>query len=101
MNLGMTIFLHASFQSKYRVLMPKLTHIVLLLLRMSSAFCYKLLKPHLPSIIEHTIFPLLCFSDADDNLWKNDPKEFIKQKYGENLNPIIRLGILVKAILFP
>ena len=68
---------------------------------MLSAFCYKLLKPHLATIIEHTIFPLMCFSDADDNLWKTDPKDFIKQKYGKHVQVSNLCGISLTQCFFP
>ena len=31
------------------------------------------------------MFPLLCYSDKDDQLWHDDPYEFIRLKYGQQL----------------
>ena len=38
----------------------------------------------LPQIIfQELVFPLLCYSDKDDELWHDDPYEFIRLKYGK------------------
>lgn len=34
------------------------------------------------SLIQDVIFPLMCHSDEDDDLWNNDPHEYIRVKYG-------------------
>ena len=28
------------------------------------------------------MFPLMCYDDEDDQLWKEDPQEYIRMKYG-------------------
>ena len=28
------------------------------------------------------MFPLLCYDDEDDQLWREDPQEYIRMKYG-------------------
>lgn len=33
-------------------------------------------------IIQEILYPLLCHSDDDDDLFENDPIEYIKIKYG-------------------
>lgn len=33
-------------------------------------------------IIQEVIFPLLCHSDADEELWESDPLEYIRVTYG-------------------
>jgi len=34
-------------------------------------------------IFQELVFPLLCYSDKDDELWHDDPYEFIRLKYGK------------------
>jgi len=34
-------------------------------------------------IIQDVVFPLLCHSDEDDQLWNSDPVEYIRTKYGQ------------------
>ena len=42
------------------------------------------MKPHIQPIIQEVIFPLMCHSDADEELWNSDPQEYIRIKYGKN-----------------
>ncbi len=37
---------------------------------------------HMFGIIQEVIFPLLCHSDADEELWETDPLEYIRVTYG-------------------
>ena len=30
------------------------------------------------------MFPMMCYSDADDELWKDDPYEYIRMKFGQS-----------------
>ena len=34
------------------------------------------------TIIQEIIFPLMCHSDEDEELWQSDPVEYIRVKYG-------------------
>jgi len=34
-------------------------------------------------IIQDVVFPLLCHSSEDDQLWHSDPVEYIRTKYGQ------------------
>ncbi|XP_067928154.1 importin-7-like [Watersipora subatra] len=45
------------------------------------ASSWKVLKPHIQTVIVEVIFPLLCHSDDDQDLWTSDPIEYIKTKY--------------------
>lgn len=38
---------------------------------------WSLLKSHTESIIAHIIFPLMCFSEKDQEMWELDPIEYI------------------------
>lgn len=40
---------------------------------------YKLMKPHWDNILHNVAFPLMCFSDEDQQLWVEDPQEYIRK----------------------
>jgi importin-7 len=37
--------------------------------------------PYIVAIIQDVIFPLLCYSEADDELWESDPVEYIRLEF--------------------
>ena len=39
----------------------------------------------LQGVIQEVVFPLMCYSDEDEELWQSDPVEYIRIKYGKNL----------------
>lgn len=39
------------------------------------------------TVIVDVIFPLLCHSDDDQEMWESDPIEYIRTKYGKFLLP--------------
>ena len=41
------------------------------------------MKPHMQGIIQEIIFPLMCHSEEDEELWQSDPVEYIRVKYGK------------------
>ncbi|XP_013114275.1 importin-7 [Stomoxys calcitrans] len=47
----------------------------------SHAFSWKLIKPHMVAIIQDVLFPIMSFSDQDQELWETDPHEYIKLKF--------------------
>ncbi|KAJ6221341.1 hypothetical protein RDWZM_007153 [Blomia tropicalis] len=52
---------------------------------------WKLLKPHISLLIEKVIFPLMCYTDEDDQLWNADPQEYIRRKfdfYEDYISPV-------------
>ena len=34
-------------------------------------------------MVRDVLFPLMCYTDEDDELWKDDPYEYIRLKFGE------------------
>jgi hypothetical protein len=40
---------------------------------------YKHMEPHLDAIFQQIVFPMLCFSAEDDELWKDDPQEYVRK----------------------
>ncbi len=48
----------------------------------SKSVTYQLLKPRLDVVLFEIIFPLMCFNDTDDRLWREDPHEYVRKGYG-------------------
>jgi len=48
---------------------------------LSKRVLYKHIKPHMNMILYQVIFPLLCFNDQDEELWLEDPHEYIRRSY--------------------
>lgn len=49
------------------------------------AYSWKLIKPHIPAIIQDVIFPIMSHTEADQAQWDSDPYEYIRLKFGECL----------------
>lgn len=47
----------------------------------SPPFTWKFLKQHMMVIIQEILYPLMCHTDEDDDLFENDPIEYIKANY--------------------
>lgn len=47
----------------------------------SHSHSWKMLKQHIIAIIQDVIFPLMCYSEADEELWETDAVEYIRQKF--------------------
>jgi importin-7 len=47
----------------------------------SHAHTWKIIKPHAIALIQDVIFPLMSFSEADEELWEMDAVEYIRQKF--------------------
>ncbi|KAJ1857110.1 Nonsense-mediated mRNA decay protein 5 [Coemansia sp. RSA 1822] len=41
---------------------------------------WKLLKPHTEAIVAHFVFPQLCFTKADQELWEDNPVEYVQKR---------------------
>ncbi|GAA6059439.1 hypothetical protein JCM10212_005378 [Sporobolomyces blumeae] len=44
---------------------------------------FALLKPHLNTLVEHFIFPLVCLSEDEVEAFTEDPNEFARQHFGD------------------
>uniref|UniRef100_A0A4W6DDD2 Importin 7 n=1 Tax=Lates calcarifer TaxID=8187 RepID=A0A4W6DDD2_LATCA len=47
----------------------------------AHALTWKNLKPHIQGIIQDVVFPLMCYTDSDEELWQEDPYEYIRMKF--------------------
>lgn len=57
--------------------------------RVGQSVAWKLLKPHMLSVIQHVLFPLMCYSDSDQELWNSDPYEYVRVKFGKWLSVLV------------
>ncbi|XP_076861365.1 importin-8 isoform X3 [Brachyhypopomus gauderio] len=42
---------------------------------------WKTMKPHMQTISQDVVFPLMCYKDEDEKLWQEDPYEYIRMKF--------------------
>lgn len=61
-----------------RVLQQCINYLITCLQHMHT---WKILKPHISAIIERVIFPLMCYSEEDAELWACDPEEYVRKKF--------------------
>ncbi|KAI1882050.1 hypothetical protein AGOR_G00246700 [Albula goreensis] len=47
----------------------------------SHSLTWKQMKPHMQSINQEVIFPLMCYKDEDEKMWQEDPYEYIRMKF--------------------
>lgn len=66
---------------------------------------FALLKPHLSTLIEHFIFPLVCLTEDEIEMFNEDPAEYARQFFGgaspRVLKPVIskrERGWLIKTV---
>uniref|UniRef100_A0A8D3E413 Importin N-terminal domain-containing protein n=1 Tax=Scophthalmus maximus TaxID=52904 RepID=A0A8D3E413_SCOMX len=48
---------------------------------LSHALTWRQMKPHMQTICQEVIFPLMCYKDEDEKLWQEDPYEYIRMKF--------------------
>ncbi|XP_067907109.1 importin-8 isoform X1 [Heterodontus francisci] len=47
----------------------------------NHSLTWKQMKPHIQSISQEVVFPLMCYKDEDEELWQEDPYEYIRMKF--------------------
>lgn len=50
----------------------------------SHAFSWAVLKPHMLLIIQEIIFPIMQYTEDDEDLYQNDTIEYIRRKFGKS-----------------
>jgi len=40
---------------------------------------FKVLKPHIAQLISDIVFPYMCIQPEDEELWANDPEEYVRR----------------------
>lgn len=67
----------------------------------SHSHTWKVLKPHAQEIVETILFPLLCHTDDDEEMWEDDAEEYVRFKYDifEDMhNPAYGAGSLLSSL---
>lgn len=54
--------------------------------RVDHAVTWKILKDNMRPLMVDLAFPLLCHSAADDLLWREDPYEYLRSKFGTDIS---------------
>ncbi|CAL5220954.1 g3058 [Coccomyxa viridis] len=62
---------------------PRVTNLALQYITTGVALSspWKTMKPHMQSLMANVVFPLCCFDDEDQELWDEDPQEYIRKGY--------------------
>lgn len=82
---------------------PRVTQLTLNYLNeaVSHAFSWKFLKPHMLWVIQEVVFPMLCYSDQDEELFNSDPHEYIRLKFDifeDYISPITAAQTLLHSV---
>ncbi|KAJ1915076.1 Nonsense-mediated mRNA decay protein 5 [Mycoemilia scoparia] len=72
----------AAYTEKKAWLSPKIRHLAATFISdcVKEKSAWKLIKPHLDMLVSKFIFEQLCFSKDDQELWEDNPIEFINKK---------------------
>ncbi|GIY51835.1 hypothetical protein CDAR_477292 [Caerostris darwini] len=65
------------------------------------SYSWKLLKPHMLLIVQEIIFPLMCSTEKDEELWHTDPHEYIRMKFDvfeDFISPVTAAQTLLHSI---
>lgn len=63
--------------------MEQATNSFLFFLRsIKPAATWSLLKPHVQALLESFVFPLICLSEEEIELYTDDPQEFARTHFG-------------------
>lgn len=49
---------------------------------MNTAKTWKVVKPLFNDVLARALFPVLCHSEEDQELWEDDQQEYIREKLG-------------------
>lgn len=60
-----------------------LTNLCIFFYSVSHAHSWTVLKPHMLGIIQDIIFPIMQYSEDDEELYQNDTIEYIRRKFGK------------------
>lgn len=69
---------------------PRVTNLALQYITTGVALSssWKTMKPHMQSLMANVVFPLCCFDDEDQELWDEDPQEYIRKVGRFHLHPL-------------
>ena len=71
--------IHYYLQGEYMT--PRVVNLILRYLGQAIIVSqtWKIIKPHVETLITKFVFPLMCFNDEDEELWQDDPQEYIRK----------------------
>ena len=67
----------------------------------SHAIIWKMIKPNIGEITKEVIFPLMCYTEADEELWDTDPIEYVRIKFDifeDFVSPVTAAQTLLHSI---
>ncbi|KAG1666608.1 Importin-7 [Nymphon striatum] len=65
------------------------------------SIAWKLMKPHIIGIIQEVVYPLMCHTKQDEELWESDPYEYIRMKFdifADYLSPVSAAHTLLHVV---
>eukprot|EP01135_Chromosphaera_perkinsii_P012403 Nk52_evm14s2657 gene=Nk52_evmTU14s2657 len=98
------VFKQFSLKLQGQYMSPRVLQMLLnyCLTAVNQSLTWKIIKPHCDTLIQQIIFPLLCYSDKDDELWHEDPFEFVRIKFDifeDFQSPVTAAGNLLKELV--
>ncbi|KAJ3159832.1 hypothetical protein HDU86_001484 [Geranomyces michiganensis] len=61
---------------------------------------WSIIKPHLDAIVLHFIFPLVCISQQEQELWEEDPLEFVRRTIDNAMEDFRSPSHAAKVLLY-
>lgn len=52
-----------------------------IIISVSLAITWRDLQPNAMALVCHVLFPMMCFNETDQEVWEDDPQEFIRKNY--------------------
>ena len=46
-----------------------------------TAALWAVVRPHVDTLLARVVFPYLCFTEADEEIWIGDPSEYVRKQY--------------------
>ena len=68
---------------------------------LGHAVAWKMFKPHSEALIREVIFPTMCYTDADAELWQCNPHEYIRTKFDifeDYVSPVMAAQTLLHTV---
>eukprot|EP01134_Creolimax_fragrantissima_P002617 CFRG2617T1 len=80
-EMALTLLINSHREAKF--VSSRVQHICINIINaaVSHNTTWKVVKPNLGAIIADIIFPVLCHSERDEELWQDDPHEYTREKF--------------------
>ncbi|KNC79578.1 hypothetical protein SARC_08026 [Sphaeroforma arctica JP610] len=80
-EMALTLLINSKRENKYLSSRVQQVCINIVTAGTSHGTTWKVVKPHLETIVSDVIFPVLCHNDKDEELWQDDPQEYTREKF--------------------